>query len=632
MSLSDVKSKLYKKEADPDLAKHEESRYDPKIGQEKLGTGTPGDVWGKPKIGIEPEQKKAIKKGAIAAAIVVTIIFVLTAGYLVKRAMFFPARVIVTVSGPVQAESGKPLSYEIKYKNNNWIELNNAILRVTYPENFHPDENVNFKAESLTSGVFTVGKISRGAEGRVILTGRMYSPKGALIYVGADIIYSPSKLSTQYSTHNQLGVNVVSSPIYVEVIAPLTVAGGDEVGYLVTYKNTGQQDFGGIRIKMDYPEGFTFSKSEPAALEGNNIWYVGNLAAGQEGKLTVSGKLDGNRDDIKNVRVYVGTWEDNEFISYSEETATTKVTASPVYITQTVNDLTSLNINAGQSLRFKINYRNDSTIGLKNLVVKERIDSQILDYTTLETNGGSFDEESKTITWKASDHPELKNLEPGQGGEINFAVAVKSVIPVASSNDKNFIVSSIVKIDSPDIPTPEGANKIIAGNRMDMKLNSKLVLDVKGYYADTSIPNFGPLPPKINAETTYTIRWKVLNISNDVNGAKVEAVLPTGVNMTGKIYPDDSKITYNERNNSVLWDIGNISAGSGITSSPKETSFQVKIKPSPDQFGSEPDLLQKPTLSAKDQFTGEDLVSQGEKKTTELREDESVAGKYKVVN
>ena len=196
-----------------------------------------------------------------------------------------------------------------------------------------------------------------------------------------------------------------------------------------------------------------------------------------------------------------------------------------------------------------------------------------------------------------------------------------SKIPVASANDKNFVISSIAKADSLDVPTPVSMNKIIAGNRMDMKLSTKLVLDVRGYYNDGTIANSGPIPPRVDQETTYTLHWIAKNVSNDVTGVKAEAVFPTGVVMTGKTWPDGAHLTYNERNNSLVWDIGNMKAGDGILTAPPEVSFQVKIKPALSQAGNYVRLINESTISATDSFTGEKIISEADAKDTRLSED-----------
>jgi hypothetical protein len=175
-------------------------------------------------------------------------------------------------------------------------------------------------------------------------------------------------------------------------------------------------------------------------------------------------------------------------------------------------------------------------------------------------------------------------------------------------------------------------NKIIAGNAMNMKLDSKLLLSVKGYYKDPNITNSGPIPPKVGQDTTYTIHWIVGDVSNDISNATVEAVLPTGVTMTGTVYPENTNITYNERNNSIVWEIGNMSAGTGTLSGSQEASFQIKVTPAPSQAGDMMSLLKPSVFKAKDLFTGEDLSANVDGKTTQLSEDSSLDGGYIVSN
>ncbi|MFA6048028.1 MAG: hypothetical protein WCV59_03105 [Parcubacteria group bacterium] len=630
MSLSDIKRKLYQKEQEKNLSEHDKSSYDPHHAISGQTQDSSGDLWAKKEMGLGVKEKVAIKKGAYVLGGILAVIFIIMIAYFIRLSSFSADRVTVSITGADRTDSGKFLTYEISYKNDNRAELKNAQLKITYPGDFKPEDNTNFVEESPTNGTYSLGTIAGHGTGKVTFSGRIYSPKGALVYLKAQLLYNPGSYSLRYTSEKQLGINVVTSPITLEVAGPQTLASGDEIGYMVSFKNDGETDLNDIKIKIDYPGRFTFSTSSPKSFEGNNIWYVGLLSPGQTGKLTVIGKLEGNTDEVKSLKVYVGSTEKGSFVSFNEGSADTRIVGSAIAITQTVNDLTSLNANAGDLLRFGIDYKNTSEIGLKNLILTDRIDSPVLDYSSLEASGGHFDANSKTITWKASDHPELAGIEPGAGGRVEFTVKVKESIPVASTNDKNFVISSIVKIDSPDIPTSISTNKIISGNKIDVKLNSKLFLAVKGFHKDSNITNSGPVPPKVGQETTYAIHWIASNINNDVNNARVEAVLPTWATATGIVYPEGANITYNQRDNTVVWEIGNMSAGTGVLSSPKEVSFQIKIMPSPDQKDKLIDILKPSTFKAKDAFTGDEISATAEGKTTHLEEDSSLDSKERV--
>ncbi len=623
MSLSDIKNKLYQKKADESLGKHDPSSFDIRTGGvSPLDKFKMQEEWEAAEPLIGKEQNKSIKWGALAIAALLGVVLLIVGVLKFSQASFGENRVVISISGPVEGESGYLAEYAISYKNENRIALKNAVLRIGFPESFKAETEADFKKDGNIGGVVEIGEIKAGASGQYILKGRAYDPKGTLIYIKADLAYTPSNFNSQFSAKSQLGIRVTSTPIEFEVLAPQYIASGDAVDYLISYKNTGQKDFDDLRVKMDYPESFTFGKSNPAVSEGNNIWYIGRLGAGESGKIVVSGKLEGTRDEVKNATAYIGILKQGEFISYNEERAVTNIAASPLVIAHVVNGLSSLSVKSGDTLRFEIAYKNESNIGYRDAIVTEKIDSPVLDYSTLRLDQGAFNSDSKTITWKAADLSNLRFLGPGQSGIIRFSIKVKDVIPVSSSTDKNFIISALAKIDSPDIPTPIKTNKIIAGNEIDMKLISKLVINTGGFYYDPIIPNSGPIPAQVGKETTYTAHWMVGNVSNDVTGARVETVLPTGVSMTGKIYPEDARLTYNERNNTIIWEIGNLGAGTGIISSPKEVAFQIKFVPSPEQGGaSSGDILGVSTFSARDTFTGKDLSAASEKKSTILMED-----------
>ncbi|MDO8240381.1 MAG: hypothetical protein Q7T51_00140 [Candidatus Moranbacteria bacterium] len=627
MSLSEIKNSLYEKEAPKDLSAHAESEFDARVdsvGAGKAEIVSTEDVWEKKEAGLSEPKKKTLKTVGIILGIIVGIVLILVAVYQIRKSSFNESRVTISVDGQKEAKSGKLLTYEITYNNNNWGSLKGAVLRITHPESFKPEESVQYREESPTVSIVNLGDLAGHATGKVMFGGRAFTPKGTLMYIKADLVYTPSNFNSQFSTNAQLGVNVISTPMSLEIMAPQNLASGDSLDYQITYKNIGAEDFENIRLKVDFQDGFIFSKAEPTASEGNNIWYIGHLSAGEEGKVVVSGKLQGEEGNVKKVNAYIGTINQGQFVSYNEENVATNIVASPLVIMQAVNGAFEYNANAGEDLNFEIQYKNNSDVGLKNVIVKEVLDSPILDYATLDMTGGSFDMDTKTIEWKAVDYPVLGNLAPGQGGSIKFSIKVKSVIPMQTVNDKNFVISGIAKIDSPDIVTPLEMNKIIAGNRIDIKLKSKLILDVKGYYADLMVPNSGPVPPTVGQETSYTIHLKAGNVSNDVTDARIEVILPAGVTVTGRGYPDDAKIDFDERSNVLVWNIGNMQAGDGVLNPIKEIAFQIKVKPAPNQVGEVMEIIKNVSFSAKDTFTKQDLKAQAGSKTTMLQEDQTI--------
>ncbi len=416
---------------------------------------------------------------------------------------------------------------------------------------------------------------------------------------------------------------------------PQNAAAGNAVSYTVSYQNTGQEDFSDLKIKADFPSGFSFSNSEPLAAQDNNLWYIGNLAAGQSGQVKINGVINGSMDEEKTLKVSIGEiGADNNFISYGETESRLKIIGSPIVLSETVNgEKDNVYVNAGDRLVFKIAYKNNGSIGLRDVILTLEADSPVLDYAHIDMSNskGSFDANKKIVTWKASDVSDFSTLAPNAEGEISFSVPVKDVIPVTGPKDKNFSFSAIARMDSPDIPTPEGANKVVASNAVGVKLNSKLLSSVQGFYNDAEITNTGPLPLKVGQETTFTMHLKTANVSNDITDGKVVMTLGPGTNWKNNFLPKDASVSFNDRTNELTWNVGSLAAGKGIITDPQELIFQIGITPAQNQVGNFAALLSKTVFSAKDAFTGQALEAKLGEKNTNLTEDLSVGEGGKVV-
>jgi hypothetical protein len=110
------------------------------------------------------------------------------------------------------------------------------------------------------------------------------------------------------------------------------------------------------------------------------------------------------------------------------------------------------------------------------------------------------------------------------------------------------------------------------------------------------------------------VTWTVTNPSNDLSGAKVVTVLPTYVDWRGTISPTTEKVTYDDKNRTVTWDLGSVPARTGYdNTAARELSFQVTMTPSLSQINNSPNLTGVVTLNANDDFTNTNIqvVKQG---------------------
>ena len=161
----------------------------------------------------------------------------------------------------------------------------------------------------------------------------------------------------------------------------------------------------------------------------------------------------------------------------------------------------------------------------------------------------------------------------------------------------------------------------------DVKVNSRLSVNQKAFYQDEVFGNQGPLPPRVGERTTYTVVWEAQNLFNDVKGAKVKAFLPANAELTGKVFPENSSLTFDSVSREVVWLPGDLNAGTGTISPSASVAFQIALTPSSVQFGGIAQLMGQVQITGDDIWTVQTLFGTDLSLDTTLPDDSSSQGK-----
>lgn len=562
----------------------------------------------------EMEKKRRKWKIIIAVTIVVALIVLIALGvYVSRNYLFNDANVTLGIDGPRDVASAEDVKFTFRYGDANWLAVDNVTIAFTYPESFHlePRDGLTLSGQA---GTISLGRLAANSQGKYDITGKFYGVKGETSYINAVLLYSPKGTSERLKVEQQFGVSVATSSVHLDTVVPTEVGSGQEMVYAVTYRNDGEQKFSNIRIKAEYPDGFTPLYSDPKPADGNDVWYIGTIDPGMGGHVIIHGTIKGDKDEAKPFAVSIGYFQgDGSFLAYDRNEKSTRLIAPPLTIAQSVDDQSgTIDVDAGSSLRYSLKYGNIGSIGLRNVIVKLKLDSPLIDVTRLSTSAGFYDAVSKTILWKASDVPKLGLLEPGDQGEISLSIPIRGDI-VADAMHKQFSFETVATIDSPDVPTTVGANKIIASDVLRLRLGTKVGLNSKILIADPVSPGTGPYPPKSGTETVYLVRVSAGSSLNDVKNAKMTVLLPSGARFVGKVASDNEKIDFNDRTNVLTWAIGDLMAG---IDGRREILFRVGMTPGPNSVGDDIPLFGGATFFGTDAFIGKDLNDTLSSKTT----------------
>lgn len=641
MSLYDLNDQLHNPDADVEKRKTEGNLSNIRFsstGEKFPEAQTEWQALANKARKISPKGKIQWKKYAMLGTLVSSLLAVLAVGaYEIQKARqtaFSEDKVSFSIDGPSEADSTYPVTFVIHYKNDNRISLNNAEAVLNYAQNFEIEKTDEMKENGPNGVRIPIGTVSSRSEGAVEVKGKFYAPQNHLVYLRGTLDYSPSGFNSLFQLKKQIDVLVKSSPLTADVSVPREAADQSTVDYVITYQNNGSRIFNGLKLNVGYPNGFQFQKADPVPTDGTSSWYLGGLNPGEGGKISIRGIISGERNEEKKLTAAFGViGENGELVTYSEGDGTTKIVRSPILAVQSVNGELQGIASPGQNLNYRIAFRNEGDVGLKNVVVTLQLKSSVLDFSKMRLQKGLFDAAKNTISWRAGDVPELANIGPMEERVINFDVPVLDAKNLADKNvnGKNFFVASLAKIDSPDLPVMAGRDRIVSSNEVEVRIASPITLEAKAFYVDQNQKNSGPLPPKVGQETTYTMHWQISNLFNELSGVKVVSSLPTGVRWLGNTYPGWEKISYDERTNQIVWDAANVNAGTGIFGDKREISFQVGLIPNVSQVDNPAPIVNAAKLSGKDTFINQDVNVEGNSKDTALYEDANIPeGSYRV--
>ena len=108
-------------------------------------------------------------------------------------------------------------------------------------------------------------------------------------------------------------------------------------------------------------------------------------------------------------------------------------------------------------------------------------------------------------------------------------------------------------------------------------------------------------------EIIVSCQAQSFNTANNISKASVRSTLPPWINFAGKFSPSSEDLIYNSSTKEIIWNIGNIPRGTGITTTGKEVSFVVTFIPSLSQVNTIPVIINDATLTGHDDFANLDI-------------------------
>ena len=510
----------------------------------------------------------------------------------------------INVLGPTTASAGEALDLGISVSNKNNADLELANLSIQYPPGSRGSESAdNF----LTYTKDNLGVIKAGAEAirhvRVVLLG----PIGEVKELKFSVEYKVKGSNATFYKDKIFSITIGNAPVTLIVESPHTVASGDNFTTTVSVALNSQDVLKNVVLKAEYPHGYSVTDVIPASVGENNIWALGDLSPGDKKTISIKGQLVGENEEERTFRFYVGVSDTNSAnhnlkiaIFSLLNTVTIERPSIDLNVTFNGENVSTYVASAARLITTAIRFQNNLPYKLLNPRLEVRLVGPALDKFSVKVgNNGFYDSLNSKIVWNLANVAGHSELVPGENGQVSLSFAsLPDPSPIGGSSEiaLNLFLSGV--------PVGSLNQQSVTVNEMrTVKIASQVNLTSKVLYSLGSFTNHGPIPPKVEKETTYTATFNIGNTQNELTNAKVTARLGPGVSWIGASGAASEDVSYDASSNTVSWNLDTLSRDAGFSSTAREVSFQVALTPSISQIGTSPVLVSNIT------FVGQDVSS-----------------------
>jgi hypothetical protein len=554
------------------------------------------------RTGMHAKTVRTIFIGSVAffvASIAVAALLFLSGGTTVS-----PDNIDIAVSGPLAMPGGAELVLQIEVTNNNTVPVKLADLVIAYPDGTRAAGDINTVQDTTRE---MLGTIAPGETVKTTARSVLFGNEDAQKQLQLALEFRIDGSNALFYKERDYTVILSSAPIAIGVDAVTETTSGQEVEILLTLAANSNQPLQDIILEARYPFGFEFRSAEPApTTEG--IWQIGDMLPGTSRTISIKGVVVGERNDERIFRFVAGTARSDNprMIAAAFETVEVPIRVKQPFLglRLAVNGVFSASdivASRNGDISFVVYWENNLPTRIYDAEITAKLGGSAFDRTQVETSDGFYRSQDHTVIWNGETNATLSEIEPGADGKVEMTLT-----PLQLVDDPTLPAPTIsidVSVKARRLSEANVPETLESTATQLVRLTSALQLASKAVYSTGPFDNTGPVPPRAESETTYTIVWTVANSSNDVKDARVISRLPSYVTWTGKISPPDARVTYNPVGGEVMWDIGAVPARTGYDLPVKEVAFQVALTPSLSQVGDSPILVNDQRLTGLDRFT-----------------------------
>ncbi len=529
-------------------------------------------------------------------------------------------KVDVKILGSSFTDGGETLSVSIEVVNRNPVSLELADLLVEYPRGASGSDDMVRTRDSI--GTIRPGE-SISTTKDIVLFGEIGSEKT----VKATLEYRLSDSNAIFTKEATFPVTINSSPLTLDVSTVQTISSGQKMDLEINATSSAKEPIKNVLVRVEYPFGFSFEESSPEPSYNNSVFYLGDFEPGESKKINIQGVITGGDNETRAFRVYAGeqdTIEQTEISVLYNSTLETLTISRPFLdarISYGGSTQSAYVVSPNQTLPLQIVWSNNLNESISDAQIIVTFSGNAVDINSINAPNSFYNSNTGELVWSKDTVASFSRLDPGESGTLSLSLKSLPLYSTTKGLLTDPTMNISVSVKGNRFSSGVTGQEATSITNTTFKVATDFQVSAKSTYNDGPFENTGPLPPKVGTETTYTITWSATNSSNRITDAYAKATLPLYATWKGVVYPTSENISYNSATREVMWNIGEVSAGSGYGSSPKTVSFQVGLTPSSSQVGSSPELMGETTSYGLDNFVGVSLDRSWNEISTRLTAD-----------
>ncbi len=486
---------------------------------------------------------------------------------------------------------GSPFALSVVVTNDSGSAMQTSSIALVLPQDVVSADDPGARVVTLPVGTIENGGVSHQTFNLVVV-----GTQNTVEDFTANVLYNVAGSSAQFQNSGTLTLPIGQPAVGINVSAPASVYSGQNFPVTVSYNNNTSEPVPNFSIAMQYPPAFSTSAT-------SSSWNLGMLAPNATGTITINGNLIGPNNASYPIAATLAENVGGQSYTIANPAANVVLATSPLSFAVTVNNSSTYVSNTNDSLNYLLTFTNNSSVAFQNIAISAKFSGSMLDFSTLQANGGSFNSVNDTVSWNGAGVPQLLSLAPGQSGSVNVYVHTKSAFPIRLPSDKDYTVGVSARISSPTVPPGTTASTTISVAGLTTKLGGadRALDDGVSERSDGGL-RLRPGPAerqyrsisadRKQSDTVYDpladnelcnrrgqcYDFGVSAIGDDVHGRDEGAGV---IDVRRAI----------RRTDEVTWPIPVVPATTGITGKPLEAVFQVTNTPAVNQVGQDVTLI-----------------------------------------